>query len=148
MKENKRVIHPSHYNNGAIEVLDLIQPWKLNFCVGNAIKYIARAGLKNKNTEIEDLEKAINYLKIDMQDISRREFIQDDDVIYYFSGRDFADDWKLNLNKHMAIINIMPIVDSNKGYCPRAEFYEAIANLEDEIKDIQYKNNLVEREDK
>jgi hypothetical protein len=58
-----QVDHPSHYNNGKIEVIDFIEDKKLNFHRGNAIKYISRAGLKNKDTEIEDLEKAIWYLQ-------------------------------------------------------------------------------------
>ena len=35
---------------------------QMNFNRGNAVKYIARAGLKNKYTEIEDLEKANWYI--------------------------------------------------------------------------------------
>jgi hypothetical protein len=58
-----QVDHPSHYNNGKIEIIDFIEDKKLNFHRGNAIKYISRAGLKNKDTEIEDLEKAIWYLQ-------------------------------------------------------------------------------------
>lgn len=63
-----QVDHPSHYNNGKIEVIDFIEDKNLNFHRGNAIKYISRAGLKNKDTEIEDLEKAIWYLQ---REISR-----------------------------------------------------------------------------
>lgn len=47
-----QVDHPSHYNNGKIEVIDFIEDKNLNFHRGNAIKYIPRAGLKNKDTEI------------------------------------------------------------------------------------------------
>ena len=45
------VDHPAHYNVGAIEVIDAIKDWKLNFSRGNAVKYIARAG--HKGDEIE-----------------------------------------------------------------------------------------------
>jgi hypothetical protein len=59
---NDPVNHPSHYNKGKIEVWDFIGDWKLNFDRGNAIKYICRAGSKDPNKEIQDLEKAIWYI--------------------------------------------------------------------------------------
>lgn len=57
------VNHPSHYTSGKIEVIDFIEDQKFNYHKGNAIKYISRAGKKDKTKEIEDLEKAIWYLE-------------------------------------------------------------------------------------
>ena len=62
---NKNVDHPSHYNQGTIEVIDAIEDWNLNFCLGNAIKYIARS--EYKGNEIEDLEKAVWYLNREIE---------------------------------------------------------------------------------
>ena len=59
---NDVVNHPSHYNTGKIEVIDFIDDQGLGFCLGNAVKYIARAGKKNKSKTVEDLKKAIWYL--------------------------------------------------------------------------------------
>lgn len=56
------VDHPSHYTDGKIEVIDFIEDKKLNYHRGNAIKYISRAGKKDKKKEIEDLQKAVWYL--------------------------------------------------------------------------------------
>lgn len=56
------VNHPSHYNTGKIEVIEAIEDWDLGFCLGNAVKYIARAGKKDPNKTIEDLEKAVWYI--------------------------------------------------------------------------------------
>lgn len=57
------VNHPSHYCEGRkYEPLDVIIDWDLNMCKGTALKYISRAGRKDKNKEIEDLKKAIFYL--------------------------------------------------------------------------------------
>ncbi len=53
---------PAHYNTGKIEVIEAIEDWKLDFCTGNAVKYVARAGKKDPAKEVEDLEKAIWYL--------------------------------------------------------------------------------------
>ena len=56
------VNHPDHYTYGRFEVLDVIEDWDLDMHRGNAVKYIARAGRKDTDTEIEDLKKAIFYL--------------------------------------------------------------------------------------
>lgn len=61
------VDHPSHYNSGSIEVIDAIEDWELGFSLGNAIKYIARAGKKSQDTYIQDLEKAVWYLNRELQ---------------------------------------------------------------------------------
>lgn len=57
------VNHPSHYASGKIEVIEAIEDWAVGFHLGNVIKYAARAGKKDPNKEIEDLEKAMWYLK-------------------------------------------------------------------------------------
>ena len=56
------VNHPSHYTKGKIEVADFIADQKLNFDRGNAVKYVCRAGSKDPEKEIQDLEKAIWYI--------------------------------------------------------------------------------------
>ena len=62
------VNHPSHYNKGKYEVIDVIEDWKLGFNLGNTVKYISRADHKGKT--IEDLKKAQWYLN---REIERRE---------------------------------------------------------------------------
>lgn len=59
---NDAVNHPSHYTDGKIEVIDFIEQKNLNFHRGNAVKYIARAGKKDSEKEVEDLRKAVWYL--------------------------------------------------------------------------------------
>ena len=63
------VNHPFHYNKGKIECIDYILDQDLNFCRGNAIKYIVRAGLKDKTKEIEDLQKAVFYLNREIENL-------------------------------------------------------------------------------
>nr|DAY05230.1 MAG TPA: nucelotide kinase [Caudoviricetes sp.] len=58
----EKVNHPSHYNAGRIEVIDFIEDQNMNFNLGNAVKYISRAGKKDPKKFREDLEKAIWYL--------------------------------------------------------------------------------------
>lgn len=83
----EKVNHPSHYNNGKIEVIDFIEDKNLNFHRGNAIKYISRAGLKNKDTEIEDLEKAIWYLQREITRIKGEQKV-------HLATCDYADEHK------------------------------------------------------
>jgi hypothetical protein len=58
---------PSHYTRGQIEVWDFIRDQQLNYHLGNAIKYICRAGYKSPSTKAEDLKKAIHYLKDELK---------------------------------------------------------------------------------
>ncbi len=67
-KSVDNVNHPTHYNLGKIEVIDAIDEWGLGFCLGNTVKYIARAG--HKGDALEDLRKAAWYLS---HEIERRE---------------------------------------------------------------------------
>lgn len=61
------VAHPTHYNIGKIEVIEFIEDQGLGFNRGNAVKYIARAGRKDAAKEVEDLEKAVWYLKREIE---------------------------------------------------------------------------------
>ena len=62
------VDHPDHYRRDTgHEAIDVIEAWGLGFCLGNAVKYIARAGLKGD--AVEDLEKARWYID---REIERR----------------------------------------------------------------------------
>jgi hypothetical protein len=55
------VEHPKHYTSYKnIEVIQLAE--QLNFNRGNVVKYVARAGPKDPDSELEDLLKARWYL--------------------------------------------------------------------------------------
>lgn len=71
--------HPSHYTShpSGIECIDIAEHH--DFCIGNAIKYLWRAGLKSedgiskKEKQIEDLKKAIWYIKREIKHLSNVE---------------------------------------------------------------------------
>ena len=64
--EHNAVKSPKHYTEGRrFEPKDVIRDWKLNFNLGSALKYIARAG--RKGDIIEDLEKAREYLSFEVE---------------------------------------------------------------------------------
>ena len=59
--EKSEVDHPKHYNQGTIEVIDVIEDWGLDFLEGNVVKYLARH--RYKKNSLEDLKKAQWYLE-------------------------------------------------------------------------------------
>ena len=61
----EQVDHPAHYGgrDNPYEAIKVIRAWDLGFSLGNAVKYIARAGKKNPSKKIEDLKKAIWYIE-------------------------------------------------------------------------------------
>lgn len=65
-EEADTVNHPGHYQSKSkIETIDVIEDFELGFHLGNAIKYILRAGKKGNDVlakEVEDLEKAVWYI--------------------------------------------------------------------------------------
>ena len=64
------VDHPKHYKGNKFEVIDVIEDFNLDFNLGNAIKYILRAG--KKENKIQDLKKAIWYLKRECKNIENK----------------------------------------------------------------------------
>ncbi len=56
----------THYDNGKdYDVIDIIRDYNVNFCRGNILKYILRAG--KKQNELLDLLKAKDYLEREIQ---------------------------------------------------------------------------------
>jgi hypothetical protein len=55
------VNHPPHYQAAGMEAIDVIEAFELGFNLGNAVKYILRAGRKGKRGI--DIEKAVWYLE-------------------------------------------------------------------------------------
>ena len=63
-------INPDHYRNtGGPEVIELTE--HLNFCRGNAVKYLVRAGKKDPDKEVEDLMKAQWYIAREISRVVR-----------------------------------------------------------------------------
>tara|TARA_Y100001963_G_C6632164_1_gene376818 strand:+ start:290 stop:577 length:288 start_codon:yes stop_codon:yes gene_type:complete len=56
---------PTYYRRGSIQPWDFVRDQGLNFHLGNVVKYVCRAG--HKFDDIDDLEKAIHYLKNEVE---------------------------------------------------------------------------------
>lgn len=68
--EGSVVNHPPHYTShpSGIEAIQITE--HMNFCLGNAIKYIWRAGLKSKSP-VEDLRKARWYIDRELRRLTK-----------------------------------------------------------------------------
>jgi hypothetical protein len=69
--------HPAHYGGDTVyEAIKVVEAWGLGFCLGNAVKYICRAGKKAPHdavkdlATIEDLKKAAWYLNREIERLS------------------------------------------------------------------------------
>ena len=63
------VNNPKHYGgaDSPYEAIKVIEAWELGFNLGNAVKYISRAGKKDAAKTIEDLQKAEWYIKREIE---------------------------------------------------------------------------------
>ena len=69
-REPDMVNHPPHYKVGGVETIDFIEAKELNFCLGNVVKYVARAA--HKNDALIDLKKARWYLDREIATLERQ----------------------------------------------------------------------------
>jgi hypothetical protein len=72
--EKEMVNHPNHYGgeSNPYEAIKVIDAWELDFCLGNTVKYISRAGKKHPDKELEDLKKALWYLQHKIDTLEKR----------------------------------------------------------------------------
>ena len=69
MNNNKT---PTHYQ-GTTQPIDLINAQNLNFNLGNVVKYVCRAGKKQGENVLSDLEKAKNYINYEIERVKNNE---------------------------------------------------------------------------
>ena len=70
--ENNTSSTPPHYQ-GTIQPIDLINAQNLNFNLGNVVKYVCRAGKKQGENVLSDLEKAKNYINYEIERVKNNE---------------------------------------------------------------------------
>ena len=65
----EQVNHPDHYGGGdnPYEAIKVIEAWELDFPLGAALKYIRRTGKKDHSKLVEDLQKALWYVRYRVQ---------------------------------------------------------------------------------
>ena len=63
---------PKHYASGKIQPIEAIEDWGLGYNLGNCVKYLSRAGKKDKSKEKEDLQKALFYLSREIANLDKK----------------------------------------------------------------------------
>lgn len=63
--------NPSHYRThpSGVECIQVTE--HMNFCIGNAVKYLWRAGSKPGETALDDLKKARWYVDREIERLSK-----------------------------------------------------------------------------
>lgn len=90
-----KVTHPAHYGGDTTyEAIKVIRAWGLNFELGNAAKYLCRAGKKESESRLQDLEKAYNYIGMEIAEekerIRARKFLDGPSLCVFCRRRPFA----------------------------------------------------------
>ncbi len=70
MSNPSTIDHPPHYTFSPIEVIDVIESWRLGFHLGNVVKYVARS--EHKGQRLTDLKKAHWYLQREIERLEAR----------------------------------------------------------------------------
>jgi len=119
---NNQINHPSHYGgDNPYEAIKVIEGWGFGpgFNLGCAVKYIVRAGEKNQHklfvkllkgwpfyydSEFEDLEKAIWYLKRELQNAKHEHYVHSSIKIQStFRIKKVIKNWKLNRRREAVV---------------------------------------------
>jgi hypothetical protein len=71
---SEQVNHPQHYGgeDNQYEAIKVIEAWDLDFHLGNTVKYISRAGKKDVDKELQDLNKALWYLQRKIENLENK----------------------------------------------------------------------------
>lgn len=88
-------INPDYYKRGNIEVVDFIKDQGLGYTLGNAVKYICRAGFKPGETRADAIRKAIRNLTLELgdsvedtvQEVDGTDLSQAEVHTVYYNGR-------------------------------------------------------------
>ena len=72
--KNEYIDHPQHYGgeDNPYEVIKVVESLEMDFHLGNVFKYIARAGKKETDKELQDLKKAMWYLDRKIQLLEKK----------------------------------------------------------------------------
>lgn len=65
-----RINSPQHYKGHCLEAIEVIDDFELNFCLGNVVKYVLRAG--KKGDALDDLKKAHWYIERELENRKSR----------------------------------------------------------------------------
>lgn len=133
------VNHPSHYTRGRFETIEVIEEWGLDFCLGNTVKYISRAGHKDPAKEIEDLRKARWYLDRRLQQLGAADQRSSLDLVREFHetfGQSVASEPVVN-DCDLNLLRIELLTEELDELAQALDDRDPVATL-DALTDLQY----------
>lgn len=128
------VNHPVHYGgkDNSFEAIKVIEAWNPDFNLGNCLKYLSRAGKKHSDKLVEDLEKALWYLK---RYHKRRIFVkQAQESFFTYNPEKVIEAWGLK-NRLASVVTYIGL--SCFSYDPLSYINKAITLLEAEVNSLK-----------
>jgi hypothetical protein len=122
--------HPPHYTFGEkFEVIDIIDDWGLafGFCIGSAIKYIARA--KHKGNRLEDLKKARWYINHLLECIRNPTIsIEKSSMLIneYTSESNVIKDWDLDRDEGLTLKRLREAIEWNQNSLCETQTFHSV----------------------
>lgn len=139
----------SHYNVGKFEVIDVIEEFNLGFNIGNALKYIARAGKKDRLKTVEDLKKARYYIERELSLVEKHGIWRNAQLKVTEEDRvtDISHDWKLSVRLECVIHAILfSTMVRGRGHVLTKDitkhFKDALIYLNDEIRELEERGGV------
>ena len=127
--------HPQYYGGDTTyEAIKVIEAWKLGFCLGNTVKYISRAGKKDVNAELHDLEKAAWYLNREIETIKKSRKMAEDFFHMSIAPQlkpgtrvrltkiTWKPEWSLKVGELGTCNQLSPTVDERDGVLAQVKF--------------------------
>lgn len=140
---NHNLTKPNHYIAGRlIEPLEVIEEWQLNYHMGNALKYVSRAG--RKICEKTDLEKALVYLDRFMRNCTIATAEGYFKKEKRFSIENISHDWDLDHHLKSALHSLYMATYSD----PTSHVEKAMKAINLRLKDLKIQNNAVNENSK
>jgi len=134
----EQVNHPAHYGgaDNPYEAIKVIESWRLGFCLGNAVKYLSRAGKKDRTKFIEDMEKAVWYIARELAKAPIQHHASLMGFATDYTPLRVAASWDIGVNLAAAVCDIA------RSELLRQQSVEWKISLEDAITAIQTEINI------
>lgn len=141
MPDAENIINKApHYNTGKYEVIKVIRDWGLGFWLGNAVKYIARAGKKDKSKTIEDLKKALYYINDEIELYKKMDITKTQTIQVIIKADEVVIDWGLSWSLGTAILHLASVTNGSNSV--QHSLKMSAEFVEKEIKHLSEKESL------
>ena len=129
MKE--QVNHPSHYNQGKYEIIEVIEDSDFDFHLGNTLKYLCRAGKKDSAKLVEDLKKSLWYAERKLVEVKNPR-----DIKFILDASDIIEDQKLIGLASEVLTNLFQANEALHAYTTQVGAEEKLVEVIRSLKEL------------